>query len=144
MVPVVYGGADTASNLITLCAICHGNAPNEPAELYKWAASGLPPGMDLSKYLTKACISILFHREGLGKKVREAEELIDHIYPDIWKVFLTDPTDEDPFRIEGIKRFVSKYYPTSENGGLESGSGPTGAGTARRGLKKLEHQLFRR
>ncbi|MGH9359705.1 MAG: hypothetical protein ACRD1O_11120 [Terriglobia bacterium] len=72
--------------------------------------------MDLSKHLTKLCISILFHREGLGEKVDEAEGLVDQIYPDLWKVFRASPTDEDPLRIEPIKQFLGKYLPSSETG----------------------------
>ena len=116
VVPVVSGGQDVLSNLVTLCAGCHKAAPNEPAEFFRWAASGLPPSMDQSKHLTKLCVSILFHRERLGEKISEAEELIDQIYPDLWKVFRTGPTEEDPFRIESIKQFVGKYLPPGEGG----------------------------
>lgn len=112
VIPVVFGGQDELGNLVTLCASCHKVAPDEPAQFFRWAASGLPPSMDLSKHLTKLCVSILFHRERLGEKIGDAEKLIDEIYPDLWSVFRAKPTEEDPFRqIVDFKKLALKYLP---------------------------------
>jgi hypothetical protein len=116
VVPVVFGGQAAASNLVTLCATCHKAAPNEPADFFRWAASGLPPSMDRSKHLTKLCVSIVLHRERLGEKVTEAERLIDQIYPDLWTVMRAEPTEADPFRIGSIRQFLTKYLPADLEG----------------------------
>lgn len=116
VIPVAFGGQGVLSNLVSLCAGCHKAAPNEPSGFFRWAASGLPPSMDISKHLTKVCVSILFHRERLGEKVSEAEELVDRIYPDLWKVFRGARAEEDTSGLEALSEFASKYFAPPERG----------------------------
>jgi hypothetical protein len=110
VIPVVYGGNDLEENLITLCRECHDNAPDEPADFFRWAASGLPPEMDGSKYLSRVCVSIIAHRVGLPEtKIAEALDLVDEIYPDLWRV-LTGASDETN-RWGDMEKFWRKYFP---------------------------------
>ena len=113
VIPVIYGGTNVAENLITLCRECHKAAPDEPAQFFRWAASGLPPKMDLSRHLTKVCVSILYHRCGETEaNVEAALAMVDEIYPDLWQVCRGLTADfEDRLGWAAMEQFWRKYYP---------------------------------
>jgi hypothetical protein len=84
------GGTDVEGNGITLCEGCHTYAPDNPIELFKWASRHLPPDIERAMSLSKIFISLLFHKYKMTEKTEEANNLIDEIGNDMWKVFVSN------------------------------------------------------
>jgi hypothetical protein len=84
-------------NLITLCQWCHKDAPDEPADFFKYASRHLPPTMDKAKEMTKIVINLLrTARPDLLEKgtEQELEEYIDIFFTDVFKTICSNDIDE--------------------------------------------------
>jgi hypothetical protein len=108
---VATGGVDAMGNLLTLCRGCHREAPDDPIELFKWAARSLPPDMDSSRHLTKIALSVLLHRWGKQAQLAEAEALLDEVYEDLWTIArpVRDGSRSSEATMPEVLRFAKKH-----------------------------------
>lgn len=114
--PVIFGGEDLESNLVTLCGSCHKWAPDDPVEFFKWAAKHLPAELSHAKEITKLLITMIRYRTDFyslfssGKKenFQNLLTVVDDYYNDVWRVWCSNEMAE-------LGKLLTKYSFSDEN-----------------------------
>jgi len=89
---------DNPSFLITLCSMCHKEAPDDPVDFFKYTSKSLSPEFDRSLNITKVIICFLQQNKNKKElllsddpeKHKEILNWIDTIYKDLWKIYVTN------------------------------------------------------